>query len=655
MHTFVRPMGLVFLVVCSLPAFAQVPESIAYQGYLEQSGVPVDGTVSMTVRLFEAATGGTAVFSRTYPSVAVSEGVYEIALAGGSPPLRLVAFGQPLWLEVEVGGSLLAPRTALAAAPYALGLRGLRVQDTLIGNNYSLIGGSSTNAIDPSAANSVISGGRDNTITGFQPRETVIAGGTGNTANAIGSAIGGGTTNYIPSGAQFATIPGGQANAARRTFSVAMGAGARANHTGSFVFAGRGLTTDPSVDTTYTTANFQFIVRAAGGAGFGTYRPLAQMHVAGSDLSMPSSAAPNDVLVVEDTDATLSLYSSESGSIGSLISLAEIDAGSFVDKWGIVRETTNGSGDSKLRFTYGMNANAATNAIITTMTPNGAVGMGTTDPIARLHLQSNDLSTPSAAAFNDVLVIERNDAIAGFYSNDGGAVGSGLTLGEVDGGALVDKWGIIRQTSTAGSDLLFSYGTNANQSANDVQVRFTDTGSINIDGAYLSSGADYAELLPLLDPTERLEAGTVVGVFAGAVSLETAGADRVLVVSEQPAVLGNAPMDGSHGGYVPVGFVGQVPVRVTGDVAPGDFLVASGRADGLAHAVAPKNLTLADVDLLVGRAWKTSDGLGRAIAAIGLSDRADALRVIAERQQERLEQQERRLERLERMLGLETM
>jgi hypothetical protein len=46
-----------------------------------------------------------------------------------------------------------------------------------------------------------------------------------------------------------------------------------------------------------------------------------------------------------------------------------------------------------------------------------------------------------------------------------------------------------------------------------------------------------------------------------------------MVISHNPAVLGGLPQDGKEEDYEMVAFMGQVPTRVVGDVAPGLYPV----------------------------------------------------------------------------------
>ncbi|MBX2928058.1 MAG: hypothetical protein KF852_09505 [Saprospiraceae bacterium] len=124
---------------------------------------------------------------------------------------------------------------------------------------------------------------------------------------------------------------------------------------------------------------------------------------------------------------------------------------------------------------------------------------------------------------------------------------------------------------------------------------------------YGSTGADYAEWLPKLDPEERFITGQIVGVHGGRISKKTEGADQVMSITMAPIILGNVPKEGQEHLYEKVGFMGQVPVLVRGAVNLGDFILSSGNNDGYGIAVSPKDIRIEHLSRIVGRAWSESD------------------------------------------------
>lgn len=111
----------VLAVAACLSAAAAVPTNLSYQGYLTSpTGVPVNTTVSMEVKLYNALTGGGVVWS-DIQSVAVVNGVYNVVLGSVTNPLDENVLAVPLYLTVAVNGDPdMAPRTPLASAPYAI-------------------------------------------------------------------------------------------------------------------------------------------------------------------------------------------------------------------------------------------------------------------------------------------------------------------------------------------------------------------------------------------------------------------------------------------------------------------------------------------------------------------------------------------------------
>ncbi len=121
-----RPCLLAALLIAIIGAnvsFSQVPTTMAYQGVLtDASDVPVpDGSYSVTLGLFTAASGGSASYAETH-TVSTSGGVFSAELGAGTPVSGTwdgLDFTDGYWLETEVAGTTLSPRTRLLSSPYA--------------------------------------------------------------------------------------------------------------------------------------------------------------------------------------------------------------------------------------------------------------------------------------------------------------------------------------------------------------------------------------------------------------------------------------------------------------------------------------------------------------------------------------------------------
>jgi len=123
---------------------------------------------------------------------------------------------------------------------------------------------------------------------------------------------------------------------------------------------------------------------------------------------------------------------------------------------------------------------------------------------------------------------------------------------------------------------------------------------------YETGSGDYAEWLERLDEEEQMEPGDIVGVFAGKISKTTVDAQQLFVLSQTPVVVGNMPPEAEEHLYEKVAFMGQVPVKVSGQVKPGDYIIPSGFEDGTGIAVPPELMTADEFSKVVGRAWSGS-------------------------------------------------
>ena len=112
--------ALLVLAFIALHAQAAVPNTLNYQGQLNTAiGVPVNATVSITFKLYAAATGGSALWSEAQ-NIAVVNGQYS-AMLGQTVPLPSTLFDAPLYLGIAVASDAeMTPRVALSSTPYAL-------------------------------------------------------------------------------------------------------------------------------------------------------------------------------------------------------------------------------------------------------------------------------------------------------------------------------------------------------------------------------------------------------------------------------------------------------------------------------------------------------------------------------------------------------
>jgi len=139
---------------------------------------------------------------------------------------------------------------------------------------------------------------------------------------------------------------------------------------------------------------------------------------------------------------------------------------------------------------------------------------------------------------------------------------------------------------------------------------------------YSSGNGDYAEWLERMDVSENISAGDIVGILGGKITRDLTNAEQVMVVSHRPIILGNAPEEKDFALGNTVAFMGQVPVKVLGPVAHGDYIVASKTIIGYGKAVSPSNMKAEDFKYTVGRSWETNSKEGPKLVntVVGVND-----------------------------------
>ena len=115
---FVLVLALLLTLGATAPALGAVPGTLRLQGsLLTQSGSPATGPVDLTVILFDAASAGTALLSRTFLSQALQNGTFDVELT--SVDAAIFAAYSSIWMEARVGTEAPLPRQRLDTVPYA--------------------------------------------------------------------------------------------------------------------------------------------------------------------------------------------------------------------------------------------------------------------------------------------------------------------------------------------------------------------------------------------------------------------------------------------------------------------------------------------------------------------------------------------------------
>lgn len=171
-----------------------------------------------------------------------------------------------------------------------------------------------------------------------------------------------------------------------------------------------------------------------------------------------------------------------------------------------------------------------------------------------------------------------------------------------------------------------------------VEIVFNyDYDILTVGISYESGSGDYAEWLQKADLGEGFTPGDIVAVNGGMISKNTINAEKLMAVSTCPVVLGNMPEKNEEYKYEKVAFMGQIPVKVRGEVHSGDFIIPSGLNDGIGIAVEPELMTIEELDKVVGRAWtESSDRYVKMINVLVGISAADIAKVLSNKNAEHL-------------------
>jgi hypothetical protein len=209
--------------------------------------------------------------------------------------------------------------------------------------------------------------------------------------------------------------------------------------------------------------------------------------------------------------------------------------------------------------------------------------------------------------------LTKENAYITFADKDGRVAGSirAQSLQDFRDNTLLDNVYVLNVLSSfVGIDLVDGVTAGITSVTNLVD-EFNDLGV-----EYSSGNGDYAEWLERRNPEEYLSAGDIVAVKSGKISRDLSNAEQYMVVSRKPIVLGNVPKKEMTPLGNSVAFRGQVPVKITGPVASGDYIVADSQIPGYGKAVAPSQMSTEDFKRVVGRSWEDDPVQGPKIVKV---------------------------------------
>ncbi len=113
---------LIALTLVSQCAFAQIPRTLSYQGILTDSTdhPKPDGNYAITFRLYDTESGGSALWTEA-KTLGVKKGLFATELGDVTPFPAAVKFDKSYWLSMQVsGGSEFSPRLHLSSVAYSM-------------------------------------------------------------------------------------------------------------------------------------------------------------------------------------------------------------------------------------------------------------------------------------------------------------------------------------------------------------------------------------------------------------------------------------------------------------------------------------------------------------------------------------------------------
>lgn len=111
--------GVAVALAVNLVSAAASPgpgDTFTYQALLKQGGSPLNGSVNITIGVWDALVGGSELDTNTFLGESVTDGLiaFDLTYAPGTFD------GGDRWLQVEVNGAPLSPRQPVLPAPYAM-------------------------------------------------------------------------------------------------------------------------------------------------------------------------------------------------------------------------------------------------------------------------------------------------------------------------------------------------------------------------------------------------------------------------------------------------------------------------------------------------------------------------------------------------------
>ena len=318
-----------------------IPKMISYQGVLtDVEGNPLDTTVSMTFTIYDASSGGTALWTETHGFVTVTAGVFSVLL-GSITPIPTSVFDQPdRWLGLVVGGDPEMDRERILSVPYAYTCGSGDADWTIDGNNiYREPGNVGIGTATPAEKLDV--SGDINASSFYKIGGNTVLSNPGTENIFVG--VGAGMNNTASDGT-FIGYEAGRVNQGDSNTFVGSGAGSSNttgdNNTFLGMYAGNDNTTavfntfvGTSAGPHNTTGSYNTFLGAAAGNGNSTASNntfvgmgAGNMNTTGSENTFVGSGA-GSVNTTGNNNTFLGVYAGNDNTIGMFNTFVGISAG----------------------------------------------------------------------------------------------------------------------------------------------------------------------------------------------------------------------------------------------------------------------------------------------------------------------------------------
>ena len=199
MRTILLATTTLLLTLLPLPAHAQVPDVIDFQARISDAGGPMNGNVSLVLRMYTNASpvGGEAVILEDSNTVTAVDGLVSTFIGDDLGPTQHITNAvrhSPLYVEMQANGTVLSPRMRVTAVAYAV--RAGSVATGTISADHLIDGTVTSDKLAPAAKGWTDSG---STVHLTYPLDNVVI---GYTAFARGKLYVEATDNGVVSDAQ---------------------------------------------------------------------------------------------------------------------------------------------------------------------------------------------------------------------------------------------------------------------------------------------------------------------------------------------------------------------------------------------------------------------------------------------------------------------